>query len=250
MGFELYKRINERKIIKFEMANVEKWKILWFWILWWERGRSCPFYCGWTESLVQSPREVLFFIIQSIKTMEGVVGPNPKSKNWKTWKGKIIRWVPSHSSNHFVLPLAFAFCSAPLLGNFGIPQLAFAPKNKGSLISQFIFLLLSGLYHHHHLQLTHLHSPFALYTNNAHTLHSYSFSTLLYITIHIIINTLCHFHNMWSTLWTPLLRASFLRDLLLNFLFSLYFLLNIKFLDDDGRKGEHRGSFSVDIKWM
>lgn len=66
-----------------------------------------------------------FFIIESIKTMEGVVGPNPKSKNLKTWKGKIIRWVPSHSTNHFVLPLPFAFSSAPLLGNFGIPQFAF-----------------------------------------------------------------------------------------------------------------------------
>ena len=66
------------------------------------------------------------YIIQSIKTTEAEVGPNPKSKNWETWKGKIIKWVPSHSSNHFVLPLAFAFCSATLLGNFGIPQLAFA----------------------------------------------------------------------------------------------------------------------------
>ena len=81
-----------------------------------------------------------FFIIQSIKTMVAVVGPNPKSKNWKTWNGKIIRWVPSHSSNHFILPLAFAFCYAPLLGNFGIPQfsiclcqISLTPKNKVSL---------------------------------------------------------------------------------------------------------------------
>lgn len=128
-------------------VECERGKILdFFWVLinllflWLKGGRVSPFYCGWTASLVQTPREVLFFIIQSIKTMEAVVGPNPKSKNWKTWNGKIIRWVPSHSSNHFILPLAFAFCYAPLLGNFGIPQfsiclcqISLTPKNKVSL---------------------------------------------------------------------------------------------------------------------
>ena len=46
-----------------------------------EGREELPFYCGWTASLVQTPREVLFFIIQSIKTMVAEVGPDPKSKN-------------------------------------------------------------------------------------------------------------------------------------------------------------------------
>ena len=62
-------------------------------------------------------------------------------KIWETWKGKIIKWVPSHSSNHFICLWPFAFCSAPLLGDFGIPLLAFAfgPLSSVSLFSSFFF---------------------------------------------------------------------------------------------------------------
>lgn len=87
------------------------------------RGRGVPFYSVVGQALWFRLHVRCSFYHSIHKDNGGRGGTNPKSKNGETWKGKTITWVPSHSSNHFVLPLAFAFCAAPLLGDFGIPQL-------------------------------------------------------------------------------------------------------------------------------
>jgi hypothetical protein len=62
----------------------------------------------WLDSpLIQTPRAVLF-IIQSIKTVvAGRWDPITQVKKTErlTGKEKIIKWLPSHSSNHCLLPL-------------------------------------------------------------------------------------------------------------------------------------------------
>jgi len=74
-------------------------------------------WLGWTGPLIQTPRAVLF-IIQSIKTVVaggGAQSPKVKKTERLTGKEKIIKWLPSHSSNHCLLhlhlcPLPFPLC--------------------------------------------------------------------------------------------------------------------------------------------
>ena len=79
------------------------------------------------------------FIIQSIKTMVAKVGPIPSQKIERLGKERLSGGSQPHSSNHFVLPLAFAFCAAPLLGDFGIPQLGFCTLVFNLIIGHFLF---------------------------------------------------------------------------------------------------------------